>query len=99
MTLKKLNLLSQKRVYSLENEEICAHVCILLNWHTCVAAVAGVPSVDVGLMSEAPGPRGVEPASTEFSAPPLTRPRREDRLLSLQGVGGKGGVGGERTCI
>ena len=51
---------------------------------TCIAALPGVPTVDKGLVSEAPGPRGVETESTEFSAPPRTSPRRDDRLLSLQ---------------
>ena len=52
---------------------------------TCIAALPGVPTDDKGLVSEAPGPRGVETESTEFSAPPRTSPRRDDRLLSLQG--------------
>ena len=50
-----------------------------------MAALAGVPRVDDGLVSDAPALRGVVTASTEFSAPPRTRPRRDDRLLSLQG--------------
>ena len=45
-----------------------------------MVAVAGVPSADEGLVSEAPG---LVPASTEFSVPLRIRPRREDRLLSL----------------
>ena len=42
--------------------------------------MAGVPSADEGLVSDAPG---LVPVSTEFSVPLRIRPRREDRLLSL----------------